>query len=131
MAHFARVNENNVVTYVTPVPNDHLKDINGKEEEFLGAQYLYRTIPDSVNDRWIQTSYSSSFRCRYAGIGYTYDETLDVFLLPKPGKSWTLNLETYEWEPPTPKPEMVKGGPDYIWNDETETWEEYYPPNNV
>ena len=83
MAHYARVDSNNVVTYVTPIPNEMITDENGVEHEEWGLEHLYKTIPDSVGNRWIQTSYNNNFRKKFAGIGYTYDEKLDAFISPK------------------------------------------------
>ncbi len=121
MAHFARVNSDNIVTYVTPVRND-LMTINGVEIPELGIAHLYSTIPDSVGDRWIQTSYNRNFRKNYAGIGCKYDDELDIFIPLQPFLSWSFNRETLEWEAPIPKPEGL-----YMWNEETQEWVSMIP----
>jgi hypothetical protein len=60
-------------------------------------------------------------RGNYAGIGFTYDRTNDVFYAPKPYSSWTLNQSTWLWEAPTPMP--TTGGP-YKWDEPTTSWVE-------
>lgn len=104
MAHFAQLDQNNTVVFVTAVDNSDLLDENGVEQEELGIQHIYNTIPDSNQHTWKQTSYNNSFRKRYATLGSTYDEVNDVFILPKPYDSWSLNSNTYEWEAPVPYP---------------------------
>lgn len=89
MAHWAEIDENNVVLRVLVTDND---DPNGDE----GYQWLV----DTLGGRWIQTSYNNNFRERYAGVGYTYDEALDIFIRPQPGPEWTLD-ENHEWQPPS------------------------------
>jgi hypothetical protein len=119
MAHFAQLDENNVVIWVTPVDNSIITDENGVEQEALGVQHLLNTIPDAENYTWKQTSYNNNFRNRYAGIGFIYDETLDAFIAPKPFNSWTLNETNLEWEAPTPYPD---DGEYYEWGEETLSW---------
>lgn len=122
MAHYARVNADNIVTYVTPISNDMITDENGVEHEEWALNHLYTTIPDSVGDRWIQTSYNNNFRTRYAGIGFTWDETLDAFIPPKPFESWIFNSETLDWDPPIPMPPITENGPFYYWDEELGNW---------
>ena len=119
MAHFARLDENNVVQEILVVNNEYLKDENGNEVESLGIAHM-----ESVHGgRWIQTSYNSNIRYRFAGIGCIYDENLDAFLPPKPQQSWVLNQETYTWEPPIPMPSnTLPDGTIYFWNEETVNW---------
>ena len=119
MAHYARVDSNNIVTYVTPIPNEMITDENGVEHEEWGLEHLYKTIPDSVGNRWIQTSYNNNFRKKFAGIGYTYDEKLDAFISPKPYPSWIFNDEIIDWEAPVPLPDQDK---DYFWNEDLKKW---------
>ena len=129
MAHYARVNSQNIVTFVTPIPNEMITDENGVEHEELAFDHLYSTIPDSVGDRWIQTSYNKNFRKNYAGIGYTWNEELNAFIPPKPFDSWSLNTETGLWDPPIPEPTIVPGEPLYIWDEEIGNWKAVYRPN--
>lgn len=100
MAHYARVNSNNIVTYVTPIPNELITDSDGNEHEEWAYEHLYESIPDSIGDRWIKTSYNNNIRVRYAGIGYTYDETLDAFIPPKRFPSWIFAEEIADWQSP-------------------------------
>jgi len=122
MAHYARVNSQNIVTYVTPIPNEMITDENGVEHEDWALDHLYDTIPDSVSDRWIKTSYNNNFRKNYAGIGFIWNEELDAFISPKPFDSWILNEDTCVWEAPIPMPEIQEDGPNYDWNEELGNW---------
>ena len=124
MAHFAKLDENNVVTAVEAVANAVITDENGVEQEQLGVDFL-KTLykePDAV---WKKTSYNTregthrhsmqarvesdtqdkAFRKNYAGIGYTYDEVRDAFIpQPKPFASWVLNETKCVWEAPVAFP---------------------------
>lgn len=115
MAHFAKLDENNVVIQVLVVNNIYLLDDNGIEQEQLGISWLINWSRGHSN--WKQTSYNNNFRKNYAGIGYRYDPDKDAFIPPKFFASWILNEDTCQWEPPIPKP-----GELYIWNEATETW---------
>jgi hypothetical protein len=128
MAHYARVNSDNIVVYVTPIPNEIIADENGVEHEEWALENLYKTIPDSVGDRWIQTSYNGNFRKIYAGKGCTWNEELDAFIPPKPFDFWSLNTETANWEAPVPIPEnaIEEDGPSYVWDEEIGNWKPYY-----
>jgi len=105
MAHFAQLDQNNVVIWVTPIDNSVITDENGVEQESLGIQYIHDTIPDSENYTWKQTSINNNFRVRYAGIGYYYDENLDAFIPPKFFDNWIFDSNKLEWIPPIPRPE--------------------------
>jgi hypothetical protein len=108
MAHFAEVDENNIVTRVLVTDNN---DPNGDE----GYQWLV----DNLGGTWIKTSYNGNIRKNYAGIGYTYDEKLDAFVPPKPFASWKLNKKTAQWGAPTPMPE---DGKIYTWDETSVSW---------
>jgi hypothetical protein len=122
MAHFAKLDENNVVIFVT-VGRD---EDNGKEAE----------LSTRTGDVYKQTSYNTSggvhtlggtpFRKNYAGLGYTYDAGRDAFIPPKPYASWVLNESTCLWDAPMPYPTDL-GTPDapkrYTWNEESKTWD--------
>lgn len=123
MANYARVNSDNIVIFVTPIRNERITDENGVEHEGWALPHLYTSIPDSKDDRWIQTSYNNNFRVHYAGINYSYSDELDAFISPQPFSSWNLNAETLDWEPPLGDPpnlteEQVASGFIYRWNDE-------------
>lgn len=79
MAHFAQLDENNVVTQVIVVHNNELVD-NGVEREELGVAFCQSLF--GADTRWVQTSYNGSIRGVYAGVGYTYDPDKDVFVAP-------------------------------------------------
>jgi len=115
MAHFARLDENNVVTMVAVVSNDDMVDENGNEVEALGVAVCEQVVGAGP---WVQTSYNNNHRLRYASVGFTYDADNDVFIPPSPFPSWVLN-DQYDWQPPVAKPEG-----NYEWNEETQTWDE-------
>jgi hypothetical protein len=116
MAHFAKLDENNVVLEVHSVHNNELLQ-NGVESEAKGVQFLVDWSGGYTN--WKQTSYNGNFRKNYAGIGYTYDSTRDAFIPPQPFPSWVLNESTCLWDAPTPMP---TDGQLYYWNDATTSW---------
>ena len=97
MSHWAEIDKNNIVLRVLVGDNN---DPNGDE----GFQWLL----DNLGGNWIQTSYNATIRKNFAGVGYTYDETRDAFIAPKPNDftdqegnafTFTLNEETCQWEP--------------------------------
>jgi hypothetical protein len=118
MAHFARLDQNNVVTQVVVVSNQQMLDENGFENEQLGIDICNQICGQG---NWIQTSYNNNFRVRYAGIGYTYDPERDAFIAPKPFESWVLNEETFDYEAPKPYPDDTKM---YVWNETLQEWDE-------
>jgi hypothetical protein len=124
MSHFAKLDENNVVTFVT---------VGRQEDDGLEAELTART-----GDVYKQTSYntrggvhynpetgqpsddqSKAFRKNYAGSGFTYDEDRDAFIPPKLFESWVLDEDTCLWEAPVAYPE---DGADYTWDEETQEW---------
>lgn len=116
MAHFAKLDENNVVLSVNVVNNEVIDNLPFPESEPIGIKFL----TDLYNyPLWKQTSYSASFRKNYAGIGYVYDASLDAFIPPKPYPSWLLNTNTCQWEAPIPYP---SDGKMYVWNESTLSW---------
>ena len=82
MAHFAKLNSDNVVTHVSVVDNWNITDGNGQEQESVGVAYLHGVHGVQEGITWKQTSYNANFRGRYAGLGYTYDSELDEFVEP-------------------------------------------------
>lgn len=116
MAHFAQLNENNIVTQVIVVANDELLD-NGVESEVKGIAFCQSLF----GGNWKQTSYNGNIRKNYAGIGYTYDAGRDAFIPPKPFESWVLNEDTCRWNAPTPMPTDDKL---YRWDEPTLSWVE-------
>tara|TARA_B110000259_G_C13975701_1_gene386627 strand:- start:777 stop:1091 length:315 start_codon:yes stop_codon:yes gene_type:complete len=102
MSHFAKIN-NNIVTEVIVAEKDFINS-GAVGDEFL----------------WIQTSYSGSFRGKYAANGDTWDKVNEVFISPKPFPSWTLD-GSFEWQPPTAYPD---DGNIYSWDEDTTAWVE-------
>jgi hypothetical protein len=110
MAHYAFLDENNIVTEVI-VGIDETELIEGKHPEAWYEEFRGQTCK--------RTSYNGNYRKNYAGLGYRYDEDLDAFIPPKPYPSWTLNKETALWKPPVdyPKDNLI-----YSWNEDTLSW---------
>ena len=108
MAHFAELDNNNIVIRVVVVPDD---------QEHRGQEFLAEDL--AMGGRWLQTSYNHRIRKQYAGIGYTYDEVADVFIAPAPFPSWQLD-SNHDWQPPVPKPDG-----NYYWHEDTQTWLPY------
>jgi hypothetical protein len=117
MAHFAQLDENNVVTQVIVISNNECLNSNGVEDEAVGIQFCVNLLGGS----WKQTSYSSNMRKNYAGVGFTYDSVRDAFIPPKPYASWLLNEQTCTWEPPVAAP-VFDGVTRYSWDESSQTW---------
>ena len=111
MAHYAFLDENNIVTEVI-VGIDETELIEG-----LDPETWYGNFRGQVCKR---TSYNRKIRKNYAGIGYTYDESLDAFISPQPFPSWKLDKRNYQWKAPVAYP---TDGLDYFWNEELLDWE--------
>jgi len=118
MAHFAILDKDNKVIFVTPISNERIIE-NGIEVEQLGIDFLFNQI--KIKDIYIeavtakQTSYNANFRNKYAGLGDTFDEDKNAFIAPKPFPSWTLN--GVNWEAPKPKPQGA-----YVWDEGELDW---------
>lgn len=120
MAHYAFLDENNVVTEVI-VGIDETELIEGKDPEtwygeFRG-QVCKRTSYNTANNQHKEGG--TPFRGNYAGIGYTYDSQLNIFIPPKPYSSWTLDESIANWTAPVPYPE---DGLSYSWDEERLSW---------
>jgi len=121
MAHFAKLDENNIVIRVHRVGDDIATS------EQAGIDYLQKLHKTDATFK--QTSYNTKcgvhalggtpLRKNYAGIGYTYDETRDAFISPKPFDSWTLNETTCDWDAPTPYPTDNNV---YYWDEPSLSW---------
>lgn len=92
MAHFAQLDENNMVIQVIVVANNDCIDSGGNESEEIGVAFCSQLL----GGRWVQTSYNNSIRKQYAGLGFTYNEESDVFVAPQPNSDYVLN-ENYDW----------------------------------
>ena len=122
MAHFAKLGNDNIVERVEVVHNNIATD------EQAGITFLQNLYNDTAT--WKQTSYNTfanthklsgtAFRKNHAGIGYTYDETRDAFIAPKPYASWVLNDDTCLWESPVAYPD---DGERHTWNEDTTSWD--------
>ena len=122
MAHFAELDENNTVLQVIVVHNNELMD-GETESEVKGVGFCVSLFGGS---NWVQTSYNGNIRKQFAGIGYTYGDTNEVFIAPQPYPSWSLD-DSFDWQPPTATPDDDK---QYSWNEETQSWDELNIPNN-
>ena len=111
MAHYAFLNEDNIVTQVI-VGVDETELIEGLDTETWYANFKGQTCK--------RTSYNGNIRKNYAGIGMTYDAERDAFIGPKPFDSWILNEQTCRWEAPTLYP---TDGFTYDWNESKLDWE--------
>lgn len=116
MAHFAKLDDNNVVLEVHCVHNNELM-VDGVESEAKGVEFLVSWSGGYTN--WKQTSYNGNMRKNYAGVGYIYDDERDAFIPPRPYISWLLDEHTCQWNPPTPYPD---DGNRYQWDESTLTW---------
>jgi hypothetical protein len=126
MAHFAQLDENNVVTQVIVVSNADTADANGVEKESIGVAFCEKLLGGT----WKQTSYNGNFRKNYAGIGYTYNAEIDAFVPPKPYASWVLDEDTAQWNAPVPMPEDAGTGEppkQYRWDEDATNWVEIVP----
>ena len=109
MAHFAEIDENNIVLRVLVTNNDFPNE-------------GYNWLIENLGGTWIKTSYNANIRKNFAGIGYTYDEGRDAFIPPKPYQSWLLNEDTCQWEAPTAYP---TDGKLYTCDEDSQEWIEY------
>lgn len=117
MAHFAQLDENNVVTQVIVVANDQLVDSLGQESEEIGILFCKSLFGEHTN--WKQTSYNGKIRKNYAGVGFSYKEDIDAFVPPKPFNSWLLDEEIAQWYAPVPYPSDDQI---YVWDEGTLSW---------
>ena len=140
MAHFAKLDANNVVEQVIVVSNDDTSDSNGTETESIGVAFCQKLLGADTN--WKQTSYNGNMRGNYAGIGYTYMENVatlgvgstDIFISQKPHASWTIGVSTATWysplgDAPALTDDEMLAGKYYEWNetayqaDNTKGWD--------
>ena len=117
MAHFAKLNEDNIVVDVNVVGNEDVQHLEFPESEAAGIQFLNNWA--GAEYKWKQTSYNANFRKNYAGIGYTYDAERDAFIPPQPFPSWVLDENSCLWSAPVPYPD---DGNLYQWNEESLLW---------
>lgn len=125
MAHYALINDLSIVVdVITGIDENETQTdldgtvVGGSSEEW---ENFYASRPWFEGLTCKRTSYNGNIRKRFAGIGYTYNEQLDAFILPKPYPSWTLNEEIADWEPPVPRPDVIGY---FAWNEEQQRWED-------
>lgn len=116
MAHFAQLDDNNIVTQVIVVHNNDCK-INGVETEEAGVVFCKTLF--GADTKWKQTSYNGTIRKNYAGIGFKYDAGRDAFIPPKPFNSWILREATCTWKAPVDYP---TDGKHYQWDESKTNW---------
>ena len=120
MAHFAELNSSNEVLRVIVVSNDDV-DANGGDQHADAETFVTTIVPHSTGGvAWKQCSYNNNFRKQYAGKGYTYNSSKDIFIANKPYPSWTLDSND-DWQPPTSKPD---DGKTYYWKETDRKWED-------
>ena len=120
MAHFAELNSSNEVLRVIVVSNTDV-DANGGDLHADAETFVTTIVPYSTGGvAWKQCSYNNNFRKQYAGKGYTYNSSKDIFIANKPYPSWTLDSND-DWQPPTSKPD---DGKLYYWNETDRKWED-------
>jgi len=112
MASFAKLGTGNKVIRVNVLHN------NVASTEQAGVEFLQNLY--GSRDAWKQT-FTDGTRKNPASKNYTYDESRDAFIAPKPYASWVLNEDTCQWEAPSARPD---DGKDYSWNESTKTWDE-------
>lgn len=122
MAHFAQLDNNNVVTQVIVVANEELLD-NDVESEAKGIAFCKSLFGNNTN--WIQTSYNGKFRKNFASVAFTYDQIANHFFAPQPFSSWVLNTNA-QWEAPVVYP---TDGKLYSWDETVKEWVEVILPN--
>lgn len=152
MAHFAKLNSDNIVVEVVVISNDVLLDDDGVEQEQLGIDFLEETFKTVGDYTWVQTSFnmfegvhytqvddpnkegntisqvsedqSKALRKNFAGIGHKYDPDRDAFIpWPKRYASWVLNEDKCTWEAPVERPPLTDDGVRYLWNEDNLSWE--------
>ena len=107
MAHFAKIDAYNIVQEVLVVDNS----LEHRGEDFLSNEL-------GLGGRWIQTSYNGNFRKQYAGVGFYYDETKDIFVSLQPYPSWVLD-DNLDWKAPIERPDELS-----YWDEETLSWKQ-------
>ena len=119
MAHFAQLDENNIVLQVVSIENSEIVDEQNVEQESLGVAFCQTLFGSDT--QWKQTSYNRNFRKNYAGIGFKYDSARDAFIAPQPFPSWVLNESDCSWRSPVDLPsdydEVI-----YNWDEDNQAW---------
>jgi hypothetical protein len=112
MAHFVKLDNNNIVIGGVVVNNNAIDADNEEASGIAFLNNLYR-----LQENWKRTSYNGSIRKQYCGVGFYYDAVNDVFIAPQPYPSWSLD-ENFDWQPPTPRPEEGL----WYWDEDSLSW---------
>ena len=130
MAHFAELDENDIILNVLVVTNGDMLDAAGEESEEVGRTFLQNWLGE--DKIYVQTSYNNNFRGKIAVPGGKYDRIKDIFIGPAPFPSWTTLDENLNWQAPLPIPPeiaVIEGSTEYTrywWDEENQSW---IPPN--
>ena len=119
MSHFAKVSDGKVVQVIVAEP-DYIETLPDKESWIQTSYNTYGNVhygPDRNPDGGV------ALRGNYAAIDHVYDSEHDVFYLPQPYPSWTLDHNTWMWIPPIPRPPNGEDGKLFMWNEEKQIWE--------
>jgi hypothetical protein len=117
MAHFAELDEGNIVKRVVVINNETILDEQGNESEAKGVEFL-RSLYGSGT--WLQTSYNQNFRGKMASVGDIYSSARDKFIPMKPYPSWTYDEDSNTWQPPVPFP--ANATQPHSWDEITQVW---------
>jgi hypothetical protein len=128
MGHYAKVVDGTVSTVITATADFFTTFVDSSPGTWIKTSYNTRGgihYEPNVNPPVPSADQSKAIRANYAGIGYTYDATNDVFYAPQPYPSWTISAPTWQWQPPVPYPD---DGKIYIWDEATLSWVEVPGP---
>lgn len=117
MAHFAQIDDNNIVQQVIVVADADCAGGQLPTSEPAGQAFIASL---GLEGTWVQTSYNNNFRRRYATIGGSYNRERELFIDPQPYPSWTLDYN-FEWQPPVPMP-ATQENVAWVWNEEILYW---------
>mgnify|MGYP003654112220 FL=1 len=124
MAHFAELDINNKVLQVVVISNEDV-DANGGDQSAQAETFVATIVPFvPFGGAWKQTSYNNNFRKQYAGIGYSYNSSLDMFISPQPYPSWSLDSNG-NWKAPVTVPnvtEISSNSLQITWDEDNQKW---------
>ena len=124
MAHFAELNSSNEVLQVIVISNEDV-DANGGDESTQAETFVATIVPyNPTGVAWKQTSYNNNFRKQYAGVGYFYNPSLDMFICPQPFPSWSLD-SSGDWKAPVTYPDDVSENSLIVfptWDEDNQRW---------
>ena len=122
MSHFAKLDENNLVSQVVILSEDQCHDADGNCDETIGIAHCKKTISSGT---WLGC-YKDGTRKNFPSVGYSYSSSDDAFIPPKPQESWVLDATTATWIAPIARPsrteDEIAGGYDYEWNEDSQSW---------